>query len=86
MTLEIYSIFDDKARAFATPFFMANEAMALRAFNDLVADPNTTIARNPSDYKLYHLGQFDDSTGFIEKIEIPEYITHAPTGAKEHGD
>ena len=87
MNLEIFSIFDDKARTFATPFFMQNDQMALRAFNDLVSDPNTTIARNPDDYKLYSVGTFDDQTGFITKKEIPEYITSAPNARSlEHAE
>ena len=86
MKLQIFSIFDDKARTFATPFFMANEQMALRAFNDLTADPNTTISRNPTDYKLYSIGEFDDSTGFIDKKEIPEYITTAPLRSTDHAE
>ena len=78
MKLEIFSIFDDKARNFATPFFMLNEAMALRAFNDVATDGNSNISRNPTDYKLYRIGNFDDSTGFIEKLEIPEFVALAP--------
>jgi len=77
MKLEIYSIFDEAAKAFNTPFFMANKAMALRAFTDLANDSQSSINKHPGDYKLYKIGTFNDENSNIESIEIPELIAHA---------
>ena len=77
MRLEIYSVFDEAAKAFGTPFFMQNDMMAARAFSDLANDANSTVFKHPSDYKLYKIGVFNDETASIESTEVPELIAHA---------
>lgn len=77
MKLKIYSIFDELAKAFQTPFFMQNDNMAKRAFFDLVNDPQSQVNKHPSDYKLYNIGTMDDATALIEGTEIPNIIAHA---------
>ena len=77
MKMEIYSVFDEASKAFGTPFFMQNNAMALRAFSDLVNDPQSSINKHPSDYKLYKIGTFNDENANIKSSEIPELIVHA---------
>ena len=59
MILNVYSVFDKKLGNYATPFFMKNHGLAVRAFGDLVTDPSTTVSRHPEDYSLYCLGAFD---------------------------
>lgn len=63
MKLEIYSVFDKKALVYGRPFFLLNDATAIRAFTDLVNDPSTDVNRHPSDYQLFHVGSFEDTTG-----------------------
>lgn len=74
MNMGIYSIYDDKAQIFATPFYMHNDAMATRAFVNLVQDENSTVSRNPEDYRLYHLGTFNDQDGVHQSLEIPKLL------------
>lgn len=66
MILEIFAIFDDKAKAFMTPFFMHNQAMASRTFKHTVNDPSHQFSRSPEDFNLFCLGTFDDSSGKLE--------------------
>lgn len=63
MILEIYSVYDSKAKAFIPPFFLHNKDVALRHFTDTVNDKNSSINKNPGDYALFYLGIFDDNTG-----------------------
>jgi len=77
MQINIYSVYDEKAENFGTPFFMKNQQMAERAYGDLVNDPNSTINRHPGDYKLYDVGSFDDVTGIIEPNDSPKFISNA---------
>lgn len=65
MTLKIFSIWDIKAENFSNPFFMSTAGEAIRAFKDLVNDPNTTVGRHPGDYRLMCLGTWDSGTGII---------------------
>jgi len=58
----MFSVFDSKAAVFGTPFFMQREAMAIRAFTDLVNDPQTMVGKHPEDFSLFHVADFDDET------------------------
>lgn len=73
----MYSIFDTKAEHFNVPFFMPNQAMAQRAFNDLAVDPKTLVGKHPEDYMLYEVGEFDDITGEC-KEQKAVCLGHAP--------
>jgi len=63
-----YSIFDEKAKAFLPPFFLHNEAVAVRAFADCVNNPEHQFGKHPTDYTLFCLGGFDDTTGSFEDL------------------
>lgn len=62
MILKIFAVYDIKSDAYLTPFFFPAVGQAVRAFKDLVADKNTFVGRHPEDYKLVHIGEFDDSS------------------------
>lgn len=68
MIIKMFAIYDEKALAHVTPFFMHNEMMAVREFRNLASDDKTQIGKNPTDFSLWHLGEFDDNTGEV----IPE--------------
>ena len=76
MLLKAYSVFDGTAQAFAQPFYMANDGMAIRAFAGTVNDQKdgNTIAAHPEQFTLFQIGTFDDKTGVIEKLETPRSI------------
>lgn len=66
MKTKIYSVYDKKAQAFCTPFYQANHATAVRAFQNAVLDPQNSISQNPEDYVLFHVGDWDDNIGEIQ--------------------
>lgn len=76
MILKTFSLFDRKAGAFMTPFFMPSRGQAVRALTDLVSDPATTVARHPGDFALFELGSFDDALGRFSD-GIPDFVTDA---------
>lgn len=61
MLHKIYSIYDNKAEAFLPPFFMPNDAMAIRAITDCLMDTNHQFHNHAHDYVLYGLGAFSDT-------------------------
>ena len=65
MILKMFAVFDNKACAFLPPFFMANSAVAERAFADAVNDPTHQFSKNPTDYALFGTGEFNDETGVV---------------------
>lgn len=65
MKLTGFSIYDTKAEAFMPPFFMPSIGLGVRAFGDVLRDPNSPIGKHPRDYELFKVGEFDDSTGSV---------------------
>lgn len=76
MTLAIFTIHDEKANIYMTPFFFPTQGQALRAFNDLVNDENSTVNKHPEDYRLYTLGTYDDQDA-IFTTSTPKLIASA---------
>lgn len=75
MKFKIYSIKDTKI-GFMQPFYQANQAVAIRAFNNAVnAKEANNINQNADDMELWELGEFDDQTGEI-KSEV-KYVIKA---------
>ncbi len=72
-----FSIYDQKAKAYMTPFFMGEVGMATRAFSDMVQSPDHQIAKHPEDYVLYEVGQFDDTEGVLSAYAGPELVITA---------
>lgn len=61
-----FAVYDTKMQAFLQPFFCANVPVAIRAFSAAVNDPETNLYRWPTDYTLFQVGLYDDSTGEFE--------------------
>lgn len=74
--LKVFSIFDRVADSYNTPFFLANDALAVRTFTDLVNDPSSSIFRHSGDFALFSLGSFYPSTGTFNLSE-PQFIVNA---------
>lgn len=77
MILQVFAILDDKAGSYSAPFFMATRGQALRAFADLANDPQSTINKHPEDYRLHHIGTFDDNSGKLENRPEAFYLAQA---------
>lgn len=75
--LKIYSILDDKAQCFNTPYFAQNDMVASRSFSDLCNDGRSVVAQHLGDFHLYCLGEFDDDKGIIKPYDMPGFICHA---------
>lgn len=65
MKLKIYSVYDSKAKAYNSPFYLRNSGEATRGFSDVVNDGKSQISKYPEDYTLFELGEFDDEMGSI---------------------
>nr|UXQ88061.1 MAG: nonstructural protein [Microvirus sp.] len=70
-TLKIYSIHDQKADGFITPFFLGNDELAKRAFIQCVQDPNHQFCKSPSDFTLFQLGEFEIESANISMNPSP---------------
>ena len=70
MIHNIYSIYDEKAKAYLPLFMLPEEGMAVRTFMQCCNDESHEFGRAPGDYTLFHLGTFDDKKCEI-KYETP---------------
>lgn len=66
MKIQMFAVYDQKAGAFLPPWNLPTKAMAARTFSDCANDPNHAFGKHPSDYTLFHVGEFDDGTAKIE--------------------
>lgn len=71
MNLRMYSVFDVKAAAYAQPFFLVNDAVAVRACVDVLKDANHQWSAHPGDYRLVFVGEFDDQIGLLLSLSNP---------------
>lgn len=63
MILRAYTVFDNAIGEFRAPFFLHQDAEAIRAFKNMANDPTSLIGSNPNDFRLYYAGEYDTSTG-----------------------
>jgi len=77
MTLKVFSIRDQKAEVFNTPFFQKTHGEAERSFRELVANDQTMPGKYPEDYDLYYLGEYNDQNGLISPVDTPQHLIKA---------
>jgi len=71
-----YSILDTKSKIYNNPYFLINDAVAVRQFGLIVNDKESLISKYPEDFRLYRVGKFDMRTGKIITEENPVEIAH----------
>ena len=83
MKLSIFSVFDSKASAFLPPFFLHNDAMAIRVFSDCVNADTHAFGKHPADYTLFRIGSFSDENGTLtaeNPITLGNGLVHQVAG------
>lgn len=58
------------------PFTQTTVAQGVRSFTDEInSNPETSgLAKHPDDYDLYVIGHYDDTTGRLWPLEVPELV------------
>jgi hypothetical protein len=74
MELNIYSIYDEDAKAYLQPFFTQNHGIAIRVFSDNVNGKDNQIANHPHKFTLFHIGTYNDSTAKIDSLKTPKSL------------
>ena len=76
MKLSIYTIHDSAAQAYLAPFFLHNDGLAIRAFQDNVnSTEENNISKHPEQFAMFKIGEMDDQTGVITALPSPKHIT-----------
>jgi hypothetical protein len=71
MKLQIFAVYDSKAEAYLSPFFMQSKGQAIRAFGNSASDASTDLGRHPEDFTLFHLGEYDDQNASFSLVSSP---------------
>ena len=61
MKLGKYTIKDALMETYHQDYTLENDALAIRQFADM-ANEDTQIAKNPNDYSLWRIGEFENTT------------------------
>lgn len=61
----VFSVYDIKAECYLPVFTYPAVGQAIRQFTDICNDENHPIGKHRGDFRLYRIGEFDDSTGDI---------------------
>lgn len=83
MQLQVFSLFDSKAKAYTQPYFMPQKGQALRSLDGIVNNPQTEVYKYPDDFKLYKLADYDNLSGKFIPLQEPEFIANAVEFKKE---
>jgi hypothetical protein len=75
--MRVYSVKDQKAEFFMSPFIQRNKGEAIRGLEQAGKDPKSLIHSSPVDFDLFELGEWDDTTGSIVPHESPEHVINA---------
>lgn len=65
MIHKIFCVYDEKACAYLPPFFLPEAGQAIRVFTDCVNSKDHQFGAHPSDYTLFHIGEYDDNSAKI---------------------
>lgn len=68
--MKMFAVFDSKAKCYLTPFFLGQDGEAERVFGDCVNNMEHPWGRNPEDYHLYRIGEWDNISAKIEQKEM----------------
>lgn len=68
MILQMYAMYDKQVGTYGAPFFEHTHGAAERSVSDAVNDPQTLISRHSEDHALWHLGEYDNSTGIVTSV------------------
>lgn len=71
MKLKVYAIYDQKAEGYLQPFFLQSKGLAVRQFQNFIADSNTPIHKYPQDFTLFELGEYTDHDGKMHPHPSP---------------
>lgn len=65
--LKLYSVKDNKAGTYGTPFFQPGDVQATRIFSAEInrAAADNLLYTHPDDFDLYELGSYDEQTGQV---------------------
>lgn len=73
----MFTIYDSAAKSYTIPFYAPTTEVAVRMFTVGVRKDGTPYNEHPSDFTLFHVGEFADEDAEIIKTETPVRVIGA---------
>ena len=76
MIRQMFVLQDVKGGTFGNPVFVPSLGTLVRDITDVVNDrkADQLLSKHPADFRLFRLGEFDDTSGRFVLSEHPEFI------------
>lgn len=74
MLVNIYTVYDSKAKAYLQPFFNQNHNVAFRNLELAMRNPNCPFTQFPADFTLFCIGTWDDISCTLEQFAAHECL------------
>lgn len=74
MKKPIVAVYDKKIGLFDQPFVCRHKNEAVREWGIVKENKETKYGKNPEDFELYWIAEFDESTGQFENLQPHEHI------------
>lgn len=83
--MELFVVKDEKAGVFMTPFFVAGIVQACRMVAQAATNPDTVLAKYPSDFSLWRLASFNQHTAQLEDQNLVHVVNVIDLAAEIKG-
>jgi hypothetical protein len=71
MKVNVYTMYDEAAKAYTQPFFAQHDGLALRMFEDMVnSDKPNNVSEHPDQFTLFSIGTWDDVEAKLEQETV----------------
>lgn len=75
MMLKAFSLLDTKTGVYSQPNFFVHKGQAIRGYTELGSDMSTVVGRHPYDFRIFLVGEFDDSVGIFHTCPVEDFGT-----------
>lgn len=74
MKIPMVAVFDKKTGLYDNPFAVRHIGEAVREWDIVRKDEKTRIGKNPEDFELYQVGEYDDQVGKFNNLETQLHL------------
>lgn len=71
----ICAVRDRAVDGFMQPIYVPHVGHAIRSFTDEINRADSPMNKHPEDYDLYQLGEYDDSNGLLQSVDVRMLVT-----------
>lgn len=74
MIKKVIAVYDKKTALYDAPFSVRHIGEAIREWETITKDPKTKFGKNPEDFDLFQISEYDDTTGQFQNTIPPLHL------------